>query len=71
MVDIMNKEEAVRRASKFLRTVYEGDITIAAEVLTAEAELLSGRDNGDTEILIEDLKHVKRNIDYLIKHLKK
>ena len=66
----MTKEAIIREASRFLRTVYDGSISVAAEVLTAEAELLSGRDDGATQVLIDNLESVKHHVDYLIKRLK-
>ena len=50
------QERQVRGISRFLRAIYEGDIPACATIVTAEAEILAGRD-------------IDKNIDTMIKAL--
>lgn len=52
------QEQQIRAISRFLRTIYEGDISSCATILTIEAEILEGRDidkNIDKMILALDI----------------
>lgn len=50
------QERQIRGISRFLRTIYDVDISACATILTAEAEILEGRD-------------IDKNINTMIKGL--
>lgn len=65
------QERQIRAISRFLRTVYEGDISACATILTAEAEILEGRDiKKNVEILTNALTLVSSFCEDLITKLK-
>lgn len=54
------QERQVRAISRFLRTIYDGDISACATIVTAEAELLAGRDiEKNTDTMIKALTAVQ------------
>jgi hypothetical protein len=66
-----NQENAVRAASKFLRTIYNDDVGFCAGVLCDEAELLSGKvDAQCVERQKGRLVTVRLFIDNLINEIK-
>ena len=67
----MTRQNVIRAASKFLRTVYDGSLFVTADVLDAESKLLYKRDAEAAQVLIDNLENVKKYIDdYLIKNLR-
>lgn len=65
------QENSVRGTSKFLRTVFAEDMESCASILTAEAEILEGRDISENiSTLVEALDAIRQGCGKLITELK-